>query len=166
MTEWADRMSPCLGKHLTIISIQVSNKTLTTGTYFHSGNFRLALCKDDTEHTLITKHNYGNCTLLMCTYIAFLCSIAIFISLSNFPSQSVNFKLVTPQSPISVDARCKVQVCGSLVAGNASSNMAGVMEVSMWMFCIAKGRSLIQRGVSVSECGQVQHEPSKFKMIG
>jgi hypothetical protein len=66
----------------------------------------------------------------MCTHLAFLCSIAIFISLSNFPSQSDIFKLVTPQSPITVDARYKANVCGSLGAGNASSIPAGGIDVS------------------------------------
>jgi hypothetical protein len=67
----------------------------------------------------------------MCSHIAFLCSIAIFISLSNFSSQSDIFKLVTPQSPITVDARYKAYVCGSLGAGNASSSPAGGIDVSL-----------------------------------
>jgi len=67
----------------------------------------------------------------MYTYISFICSIAIFISLSYIPSQSVTLKLVTPQSPIPVAVQSYALVCCSLVAGNASSNPAGGIEVSL-----------------------------------
>ena len=67
----------------------------------------------------------------MHSHIAVLCSIAIFISLSNFPSQSVIFKLVTPQSPVPVAARYKAYVCGSLGASNASSSPAGGIDVPL-----------------------------------
>ena len=64
----------------------------------------------------------------MHSHIAVICSIVIFISLSIFPSQSVNFKLLTPQSPIPVAARPKAYVWGSLGASNASSNPAGGID--------------------------------------
>jgi len=65
------------------------------------------------------------------SHIAFICSIAIFISLSNFLSQSVIFKLVTPQSPNPVAARYKAYVCGNLGASNASSRPAGGIDVPL-----------------------------------
>ena len=82
------------------------------------------------EHNLITKHRYGNCSLLMCTHIAFLCYIAIFISLSNFLSQTINFKLFN--STVANSGGRAVQGVGlrQLNVGNASSNPAGVMDVS------------------------------------
>ena len=54
------------------------------------------------------------------------CSITIFISLSNFPPNVLlsSFKLHSRQS------RCP-SVCGSLIAGNASSNPVGFIDVSL-----------------------------------
>ena len=39
--------------------------------------------------------------------------------------------LLTPQSPIPLAARSKAYICGCLVAGNGSSNPAGVMDGSL-----------------------------------
>jgi hypothetical protein len=86
------------------------------------------------------------------SHIAFLCSIAIFISLSNFPSQSVIFKLVTPQSPIPVAAKYKSYVCGSLGASNASSSPAGGIDVALKKCSALRRTDLSSRGVLLIVC--------------